>query len=322
MHTLKNKLVAIITLNYNHSKETLECIDSILESDHTHFELIAVDNGSEVTDYKKLRDACKDERIRVVRQEPNIGYVGGVNLGLLKAQERQPDYYLIMNNDTILDQSAIRELLSTSIKHKNQSIVSGKVYNMDAPDTLQYIGQSCRSKKKFSYPSFVKNGREKDVGQYDVEMEMGMLDDIFWLLPKEIFEIVGLYSTDFFLYGEQNDYALRAKKAGFKLIYTPKAKIRHYHHLTTSSGDPQMLGIIYWKSYAMFLLTYKHLNFIYFVRYFLVRTSKSIIKYLLYTVRSNDIEIKKSKIVLVASFYFLKWLLESRKPNNGFNPFL
>lgn len=319
----ENKLVAIITLNYNHSKETLECVDSILKSTHTHFELIVIDNGSEITDYKKLCVGCKDERIHVVRQEPNIGYVGGVNLGLFKAQEYLPDYYLIMNNDTILDKSAIKELLLTSLRHKDQAIVSGKVYNIDATDTLQYIGQYCRNMNKLDYPPYVKNGREKDIGQYDNEIELEMSDDMLWLIPEEVFNAVGYYSTDFFLYGEQNDYALRAKKAGFKLIYTPKAKVWHYHHLTTSSGDPKMLGVLYWMSYASLLLAYKHLNFVYFICFYLERVSRSIVKYLFYKVRpKNKLDKEKNKVVLVANFQFSKWLLGSRGINTGYNPFL
>ena len=313
--------IAIITINYNHSKETLECVESILQSTYTDFRLFLVDNGSEIDDYNKLCSSIYDERVQIVRQQPNIGYVGGVNLGLKEASKQNLDYYLIMNNDTILDKKAIIELLNTARKYRDQAIVSGKVYNIDEPDSLQYIGQWCRNKNKLDYQPYVKGGKEKDIGQFDEEIELGMADDVFWLVPKQIFKKIGYYSTDFFLYGEQNDYALRALKEGFKLIYTPKAKIWHYHHLTTSGGDVRSNKILYWQTNATLLLAYKHLAFIWFLRFYFRLFGKSFAKFLLSTFKSktvNDKSIQKTKLLVIK--YFTLWFFSDRTPNEGFNP--
>ena len=63
--------------------------------------------------------------------EINKGYAGGINFGLKKANETGFDYFLIMNNDTLIDENAIKELVKTSEKHQGKAIVSGKVYNYD-----------------------------------------------------------------------------------------------------------------------------------------------------------------------------------------------
>jgi GT2 family glycosyltransferase len=316
-----NPDVAIITLNYNHSKETLECLNSIQKSSYTNYKVFVVDNGSEQEDYEKLKSAITDNCIRIIRQEPNIGYVGGVNLGLEKASVTSPDYYLIMNNDILLDKDTIKELVYTANKYSGNAIVSGKVYNMDEPETLQYIGQWCRNSKKLDYPPYVKGGREKDNGQYEHEMELGMADDIFWLLPHKIFEAVGYYSTDFFLYGEQNDYVLRTLQQGFKLIYTPKAKIWHYHHLTTAGGDLKSLKVCYWRSYAVLLLKYKYLKKLLFISSYFDFLFRNIIKTIFYSTIVKNIERqKKAKVNFLVFKYFTKWLFGKRKPNDGFNP--
>jgi len=255
------KNVGVIILNYNKSSYTIDCAKSILDSDYKNILLFIIDNGSEYADFAKLNFLKeKDSRVNIIRIEDNCGYVGGVNKGIKAATDSDVDYYLVMNNDTIIDKKAITELVSISSTYNNNCIVSGKVYNIDEPDTLQYIGQKCKNKNKFQYPPYIKNSKEKDIGQYDNIMEMGMLDDVFWLFSKRVFNKVGYYSDYFFLYGEQNDYALRAVSKGVKLVYTPKAKIWHYHHLTTGGNSIGNKRIQYWQAYAFHLLTYLHLT--------------------------------------------------------------
>ena len=220
--SLKPK-VAVITLNYNQIEYTVDCVKSLLKSDYPNFEIILVDNGSSEENFEILKNRLpKDDRLNIPRLVKNLGYVGGINFGLEKANETNCEYFLIMNNDTLIDKNAINELVITSEKHNSKAIVSGKVYNYDEKDTLQYIGNVYGDKKVIlDSKSPIKDRREKDTGQYDEEMEMAMTDDIMWVIPRKIFQDIGYYSEYFFLYGEQTDYALRAQKKGFRLIYAP-----------------------------------------------------------------------------------------------------
>jgi GT2 family glycosyltransferase len=317
----KIPLVVVVTINYNHAIDTIKCLESILESKYNNIEVIVVDNGSSEYDFQILNSYCSNsDKLKLIRLYANKGYVGGVNFGLANASESQPDYYLIMNNDTIIDKEAVFELVRVAKMHNDNCIVSGKVYNMDEPDTLQYIGQWCKNSQKLDYPPFVKESREKDVGQYENEIELGMADDIFWLLPHKIQDKIGYYSTDFFLYGEQNDYALRVLHHGFKLIYTPKAKIWHYFHLTTSDGNLKSMKILYWETYGALLVAYKHLSFVRFLHFYLNLFVKSFVKYVLNFNKNNNYSAER-KTKLIAVLYFTKWIFSRRKPNEGFNPF-
>lgn len=310
-------LVTVISINYNHSYDTIKCVESILKSKYNNFHIFIIDNGSEEHDYKQLKECYENnEMVSIIHIRKNVGYVGGVNKGLEEAAKKEPDYFLIMNNDTIIDKEAILALVETAEKYSGNAIVSGKVYNMDKPDTLQYIGQWCRNHKKIDFPPYVKNGQEKDLGQYDNEMEMAMLDDIFWLLPNNVFREVGYYSTNFFLYGEQNDYALRALKKGYKLIYTPKAKIWHHHHLTTAVGKKESPAIDYWKAFSFLMLQYLHSNRKHFLIFYFKNLTKILTKVLL-----CKIKYIKVKPQLYAYIFFTKWLL-NKTPNDGYNPFI
>jgi hypothetical protein len=160
--------------------------------------------------------------------------------------------------------------------------------------------------------------REKDLGQYDKEMKMDMLDDIFWLLPNTVFNQVGYYCDYFFLYGEQNDYVLRAKKLGNQMIYTPKAKIWHYQHLSTADDGKKSQRIAYWTSFGVLLLVYLHLSLLDFLKFYIVNLIKLAIKSIIQFGSTKQKTI--SQPMLNAYYYFTIWLF-NKKPNNGFNPY-
>lgn len=312
--------VTVITLNYNQNQYTIDCIESLLKSNYPNLKIFLIDNGSEINNYNKLiQGAPKDSRLNIIRLEKNIGYVGGVNHGLEKANESGAAYFLIMNNDTLIDVSAISALVATALRYDNNAIISGKVYNYDEKDTLQFIGNAKSTKGPLDFPSYIKHRREKDIGQYDQEMEMGMLDDIFWLIPKSVFEKVGYYSDYFFLYGEQNDYAIRAVKAGVKLIYTPNAKLWHKGSITTAKGAAYSPKVEYWGSFAVMKLAVLHFNEMESKKIFRNWVIRRFVKNLNLFLRGrSNFSIILAHVLAVVHFMFWR---EIRYKDNGYNPF-
>lgn len=313
--------VVVVTLNYNQNKYTLDCINSLLQSDYPNFEIALVDNGSTMESFMSLQESLpKDNRLKIYRLPKNLGYVGGINYGMESADKLYADYQLIMNNDTLIDVDTIKELVITSEKYKGKAIVSGKVYNYDEKDTLQYIGQHFDPENMLNQVSYIKNLREKDIGQYDREIEMGMLDDIFWMLSKEIFKKVGFYSDYFFLYGEQNDYGFRALKTGYKFIYTHKAKIWHKGGITTTTdGIKKSPRIYYWMAFASFKLAVLHLpqnKAKKFCRNWMLR---NYIKHFILSIIGKS-SFKIFKAIYLANKNFKHWN-KVRYLDNGYNPF-
>lgn len=312
--------VVIITLNYNQNEYTLACINSLLKSTYDAFKVLLIDNGSSEENFKNLsKEAPADDRLSIIRLEKNIGYVGGVNHGLKLASEGGADYFLVMNNDTLIDPEAVTALVDSAQRHCDDAIVSGKVYNYDEKDTLQYIGNGKSTGGPFDFKAFVKNRREKDTGQYEEEMEMGMLDDIFWLIPKKVFDRVGYYSDYFFLYGEQTDYALRAIQEGFKLMYTPGAKLWHKGGITTVDGDKQSPKITYWTTFATLKLGALHLSAEEAKRFHRNWINKYTVKRILGLLK-GDLGMPNIKAHFLAVRHFRYWNMVRYK-DNGYNPF-
>ncbi len=320
MEKKSQESVVIITLNYNQNEYTLGCVESLLSSDYGNFQLFLIDNGSSEENYQKLKDSIpSDGRLFLFRIKDNCGYVGGINFGLKSASSYDPDFYLIMNNDTIIDEFAISELVDAGLRYDKKAIVSGKVYNYDEKDTLQYIGQDFDPEEMLNQKSIVKERREKDIGQYDSEREMGMLDDIFWLMPSSVYKTIGGYSDYFFLYGEQNDYAFRALKEGFKLIYTPQAKLWHKGGITTCGGEKTSARIEYWTTMAVLKLSVLHFPSHKAQKFYRKWLLRSLFKNVFLLLAGKN---KPSNILAIVQAYlhFRHWNV-IRYKDNGYNPF-
>lgn len=320
MDKFQLNLVAIITLNYNQSQMTIECINSILESTYKNFIILLIDNGSSIENFKTLKDEfLNNDRIQIIRIENNVGYVKGVNRGLEEALKINAEYIQIMNNDTIIDKDAISILVDACKRYDNKAIVSGKVYHFDKKDTLQYIGHYYKNRELLLETFPGRN--EIDNGQFNEELERDMLDDIFWLFNRKIVDDVGFYNTAFFLYAEQADYALRSVKSGYRLIYVPTAKLWHKGSLTTGGGVRNSPVVNFWRFKSSVIFLYLHTKkyiFIYLMfRKIIILTNK----YLKLLVRNNSNDMKSIKAAITGTYYGIKWVF-NKVDDNGYNPYL
>src|SRR5437899_11006704 len=125
-------LVAVVTLAWNGREDTLTCLESVDALDWDDLSTIVVDNGSS----DGLVDAVRDRfpHIRVIRSERNLGFAGGNNLGLRAALEAGADYALILNNDTVIDRGAVRELVAEAERRPDAGALCPLIYYMEPPD--------------------------------------------------------------------------------------------------------------------------------------------------------------------------------------------
>ncbi len=234
----ENPFVSVVTLNYNGSSFLQECIDSILDSDYSNFKVIIVDNGSKDNSLELLeRLYDSNDKVIILKNNKNLGYSKGMNVGLdYSFNNLEADFCLVMNNDTFLDKQAISALVEVAQKDEKIGFVTGKVYYADNPDIFQTIG-------KFSEAGLLNiRYRGKgviDKGQYDKDCELDFCDDIYWLISKDLYQITGGYDPEFFLEAEDFDWQLRAKKAGFKIMFAHKAKLWHKESMTLGKDSPQ-----------------------------------------------------------------------------------
>ena len=312
--------VAVILLNFNQWEMTAECVDSLLKSDYLDFRIILIDNGSYSGDeFARLQQYMSD-RCQPVRLEKNRGYVGGMNYGMKLAAEAGFDQFLIMNNDAIIAPDSIRRMVECSVRHGQRCIVTGKVYHYDRPDIIQHIGYGYTDRKNLRMRRLAVDVR--DEGQWDSEMEMDMIDDIFWLFPSALFRETGGYSHFFWFSAEQADLAIRARAAGYRLIYTPEARLWHKGSLSIGGRDKNPVHAYYDLQGSM-VFRFLHLGKLRFMIFYInvvFNIFKGYLKYILKRISGTSHDRRMADAALRAFLWFNRWLF-TREENTGRNPF-
>lgn len=253
--------VIVLVLSYD-GKELLEdALSSYLANDYPNFEVLVIDNGS--TDGTQEYVKQNFPQASVLRLEQNQGYSGGFNQGLEYAfRKQQADHVLITNNDVKVDPKIVRALTRVAMEEDRVGYVTGKAYYFDQPDTLQSVGKY-EDPIKWNGPHI--GGLEKDRGQYEKVTERFFIDDIFMLVTRELYEQVGGYDTNFFIQSEEYDWQARGKTAGFKIYYTPHARLWHKESMTI--GKKSATKAFYDARNPM-LVVLKHKSPQFFRRYF------------------------------------------------------
>ena len=221
--------LGIVILNFNGLEDTLECIKSIKKLNNTT--ILVVDNAS--TD-KSKEVLEKISGVRLIINKINLGFSGGNNVGIRYCLENKFDLMLVLNNDTLLADSTIEELLRGT---KAADIISPKIYfaknyefhkdrykEKDLGKVIWYAGGNIDWQNVIGGHIGVD---EVDNGQFDQAREIDFATGAAMLVKREVFEKIGLFDERYFLYLEDMDFCVRAKKAGFKIMYEPKAIVWH-----------------------------------------------------------------------------------------------
>jgi GT2 family glycosyltransferase len=213
-------MVTIIILNWNGLKDTIDCIESIKVNTYPEYCIVVVDNGSKGVDAQVLCERYNDS-IKVICNEKNLGFSGGMNAGINYAlKELKQHYILLLNNDTIVDPDFLNQLISVADEDPTIGITGPKVYYFNEPTHIQEAGNLIN----------MYRGQIRTAGHFGSDEETVKQVDYFGpciLIRNEVIHKIGILDEDYFCYWEDADYGIRTKKAGYKVVYVPKSKIWH-----------------------------------------------------------------------------------------------
>jgi len=214
--------VFVLILSYNGRRWLEECLPSVLQMDYPNFEVVVIDNGSSDGTGEYLQSEFPD--VQNVRIFPNVGYSRGFDAGLVYAAARGAEYFLIMNNDTVIDRGALTALIETATAMDHAGFITGKVYFHARPDVFQCVG---KEEDPVRWNGNYMGFGEIDTGQYEEITERVWVDDVYVLVSRKMYDEIGGYDTQYFFQCEEWDWQIRAKKKGWHIYYTPAAKIWH-----------------------------------------------------------------------------------------------
>jgi GT2 family glycosyltransferase len=247
---MTNPRVSLIILNWNGLEDTIECLESLRKITYPNYKVIVVDNGSKGNDAQVLEEKFGDY-IHLIRNDKNYGYTGGNNIAIRYAVDNSaPDYFLILNNDTIVAPDFLDQMVKVAENDVSIGIVGPKVYYYDFPDRIESAG--ARINMRTGRASSIGT-KQIDTGQYDREQEVDYVEGCCLLIKKEVIQELGLFDETYFCYWDEVDYCVRVKKAGFKIVYTPEARIWHRKTLkeklwqkVPKEGKASALSYYYW----------------------------------------------------------------------------
>jgi GT2 family glycosyltransferase len=211
-------LVYIVVLNWNGREDTLACLRSLEPVWNRRTKGIVVDT------VPPMHSCAVRAALPRKKTGQNLGFTGGNNIGLRFALDRGADYVLLLNNDTVVDPRFLREMLAVATISEDIGFVSPKIYFIDPPDLLWFAG--ARFSTWTGYGRVI-GYREPDRGQYDGVRTIDRPCGCAVLVSRRLCLEAGLMDDRLFLYVDEVEWMLRARKHGFKACYAPNAKVWH-----------------------------------------------------------------------------------------------
>ncbi|MFA5119237.1 MAG: glycosyltransferase family 2 protein [Candidatus Omnitrophota bacterium] len=214
--------IIVIIVNYNKNRDTLECLNSLKKVTYPIYGVIIIDNSTN-------EDSClydysvNDGLIKYIKIGENIGFAEGNNVGIKEALTVDPDYILLLNNDTVVKEDFLDKLIEPVVKHK-VDLATGKIYYYDKPDTIWGAGGKIDWKRGMGVLYGIN---KKDKKIFNVVRDVSFISGCMMFIKKDVFMRIGCLSDDFFMYCEDVDFCLRALKADLKMIYVPESVIWH-----------------------------------------------------------------------------------------------
>ncbi len=222
--------VSIVIVNWNTRDILHDCLDSIANQTSLPHEVIVVDNASTDGSADMVRQSFPD--VTLIANSDNRGFAAANNQGLAIARGEK---LLLLNPDTIILDNAIDVMCAWLDAHPDVGCVGCQVF--EGADTIQRtsfadLGPLNLALIEFGLYRLAQRSRlfgRPEYGDWDrdSERDVDVVSGMFMLVPRPVFDAVGFLDEAFFVYSEEADWCRRIRDAGWRCVFTPKARILH-----------------------------------------------------------------------------------------------
>ncbi len=228
----KNPPVQIIILNYNSFNDTIECVKSIIKNEiKTPYQLTIIDNGSNNFDEKKINKISTN--IQIIKSKTNLGYAGGINLGIRSILSTNTDHILLLNNDTIVEKNFLTELVNTASQNSSIGIVGPLITYYSNPGLIWFAGGLFNKYTTLTRHKDMNKDKQKYANTTPFETKF--ISGCCMLIKTDLLKKIGLFDKSYFLYNEDLDFCYKTAQEGYIMLINPKSEIRH--KISASSSD-------------------------------------------------------------------------------------
>ncbi|MCX7718575.1 MAG: glycosyltransferase family 2 protein [Candidatus Sumerlaeaceae bacterium] len=225
---------SVVVLTYNSAPFIGPCLGSLAQLTGGPTEIIVVDNDSVDGSPDAARKAAQAARldIRLIELRPNRGCAGGNNAGWRAARG---EFIVFLNPDTEVTPTFVDALIAPMRSDASIGITGAKIY-YPGTRTLQHAGG-------IIHPNAMTNhygAGEEDTGQYDTPRDCAYVTGAGFAVRRSVLERLGGFDEDFYpAYFEETDLCLRARRAGWRVVYVPEAVFYHHESVSLVVNSPQ-----------------------------------------------------------------------------------
>lgn len=218
-------LLWVVILNWNLPLDTVDCVESVLAAGIPAERIVLVDNGSidgSVTCFQKNLPAT----IQLLPLTKNVGFAGGNNEGIRLALAMGAKWIMLLNNDTIVSSDVFNKIMALASVNPEIGLWSPLIchFPQQQQDTIWSLGDM-RIAKTLLTRSLCHN--ELIPTNLPSLVEVDFLTACALIVRRDVFEKIGLLDEAYFVYAEDADFCLRAKRNGYKLACATQARIWH-----------------------------------------------------------------------------------------------
>jgi len=215
----------VIILNFNNQKDIIPCLESLIKN-YPKINIIIIDNASTDGSLQSVI-SLNYKGLQIIKNQKNLGFAKGVNKGIKLALKQGAQDALLLNPDTLPGRGFLEPLLA------NPAEIVGSVLKFQRKGHWVYDfgGKVNFWTGRTSHDEF--SNQESGTR---IQKKIDYVSGACMLIRKKVFEKIGFLNERYFLFFEDSDFCLRAKKAGFKVALEPKSMI--IHNLSEGKAKP------------------------------------------------------------------------------------
>ena len=224
-------MISVILLNYNSSRFTLNCVASIIEKTQVvDYEIIVVDNNSAPDDFLALQPLVGQPRLTLVQSAINLGFAGGLMLGVQHANPCA-EFYYFLNNDTLLRTDVLTQLSGFLTRTPGAGLCGAQMFNGNGGREQSFFYLPTVTSKLLGHGVvrlFRPGAFPSTKQQYTTPVQVPVIAGSTLFCRASAFLAVGGFDTAHFLYYEEESLSKRLQLAGWSAWFVPQAEFTHF----------------------------------------------------------------------------------------------
>lgn len=253
--------VAVIIVTYNSEDEIAACLGAVFsERRYVSMQVIVVDNASSDSTVEIVR--VRFPKVKLLLPGCNLGFSKGVNYG---ARHADADFVLLLNPDTVVRRHAIDVIVGFARAHPQYGLYGGRTFKTDGRlEPLSCLGlptlfstlMFATGLNHLAPGSPLLNPESLGGWKRDTVREVGAISGCFLLVSTVVWQQLGGLDENYFMYGEDVDFSIRARALGYRPVICPDAEL--VHKLGTSSESPAHKMLLLYRGKASLMRKHWH----------------------------------------------------------------